>query len=55
MSSEAISSRLREVSELYALGKSLTQAKPLFPIDNPASIREAATAKPRESSADLDP
>jgi hypothetical protein len=45
MSSSAISTRLREVSELYQLGLSLAKAKPMVNANHAAQNKDTATSK----------
>ena len=45
MSSSAISTRLREVSELHQLGLSLAKAKPMVNANHAAQNKDTATSK----------
>ncbi len=45
MSSSAISTRLREVSELHQLGLSLAKAKPMANVNHEAQNKDTATPK----------
>jgi hypothetical protein len=45
MSSSAISTRLREVSELHQLGLSLAKAKPMAKANHAAQNKDTATPK----------
>ena len=45
MSSSAISSRLREVSELHQLGLSLAKAKPMANTNHAVQNKDTATSK----------
>jgi hypothetical protein len=51
MSSAAISSRLREVSELHQLGLSLMKAKPMANAPNPSTTTFVAQDAPVKSSS----
>ena len=53
MSSSAISTRLREVSELHQLGLSLAKAKPMVNANHAAQNKDTATSKSLLSVSEL--